>query len=82
MTRNGKLSCRSSSGLLDSMTYSAAVVAEFHNASKETEGNGLGCMLVGTKGFVNISDSPKTKGFVNGWLDMRNEVTVLTSIEY
>ena len=43
MTRNGRLSCRSSSGLLDSMTDSAAVVAEFHNASKETECNGLGC---------------------------------------
>ena len=60
MTRNGRLSCRSNFGLLDSMTDSAAVVAKFHNASEETECNGP-WMLVGTKGFVNISDSPKTK---------------------
>ena len=42
------------------MTDCAAAVAEFHNASEETECNGPR-KLVGTKGFVNISDSPKTK---------------------
>ena len=49
-----------SSGLLDSMFVCAAAVAELHNASEGTKCNGP-WMLVGTKGFVNISDSPKTK---------------------
>ena len=60
MSENDRLSCRGSSGSLDSMTDSAAAVAEFHNASEETECSGPR-MPVGTKGFVNNSDSPKMK---------------------
>ncbi|KAM4103014.1 hypothetical protein ACJW30_06G047100 [Castanea mollissima] len=60
VSENDRLSCRGSSGSLDSMTDSAAAVAEFHSASEETECNGPR-MPVGTKGFVNNSDSPKTK---------------------
>ena len=64
---NGRLSCRSSSGSLDSMTDSAAAVAEFHNGSEETECNGPR-MPVETKGFVNNRESLRMEAqlkFVN-----------------
>ncbi|XP_022716961.1 autophagy-related protein 18f-like [Durio zibethinus] len=60
LSENGRLSCRSSSGSLDSMTENGAAVAELHNGIEETSLNGPQ-MPIGAKGFVNNSDSPKTK---------------------
>lgn len=48
---NGRLSCRSCSGSVDSMTDSAAAVAEFHNGGEENKRNGW--MPAETKGFIN-----------------------------
>ena len=58
-SENGRLSCRSSSGSLDSMTENGAVVAELHNGVEETGWNGSR-MPVETRGVVNSNGSPKT----------------------
>ncbi|XVF70525.1 hypothetical protein PTKIN_Ptkin11bG0168600 [Pterospermum kingtungense] len=60
LSENGQLSCRSSTGSLDSLTENFEAVAELHNGIKETGFNG-NQVPIGTKGFVNNSDSPKTK---------------------
>ncbi|XVF34089.1 hypothetical protein REPUB_Repub18cG0027200 [Reevesia pubescens] len=60
LSENGWLSHRSSSGSLDYMTENDAAFAELHNGIKETSLNGPQ-MPIGTKGFVNNSDSPKIK---------------------
>ncbi|XVF04001.1 hypothetical protein REPUB_Repub05bG0042700 [Reevesia pubescens] len=59
LSENGRLSRRSSSGSLDSVTENGAAVSELHNGIEETSLNGPQ-MPIGTKGFVNNSDSPKT----------------------
>ncbi|GMI79430.1 ARABIDOPSIS THALIANA HOMOLOG OF YEAST AUTOPHAGY 18 (ATG18) F [Hibiscus trionum] len=56
---NGRLSSRTSSGSLSSMTRNSATVAEFQNGIEETRLGGPQ-MALGTKGFVNKSDSPET----------------------
>ncbi|KAK9269609.1 hypothetical protein L1049_001386 [Liquidambar formosana] len=61
LSENGRLSCRSSSGSLDSMTDSGATVAELHNGIEENGWDGLRMPTETTKGFVNNNDSPKTK---------------------
>ncbi|XWS27898.1 hypothetical protein CRYUN_Cryun25bG0019600 [Craigia yunnanensis] len=60
LSENGRLSLRSSSGSLDSVTENVAAVAELYNGIEETSLNGPQ-MPIGTKGFVNNCDNPKTK---------------------
>ncbi|GMI65478.1 ARABIDOPSIS THALIANA HOMOLOG OF YEAST AUTOPHAGY 18 (ATG18) F [Hibiscus trionum] len=52
LSENGRLSCRSSSGSLSSMTDNGAAVAELQNGIEETRLNGPQ-MPLGTKDFVN-----------------------------
>ncbi|KAJ6887038.1 autophagy-related protein 18f-like [Populus alba x Populus x berolinensis] len=59
LSENGRLSCRSSSGSLDSMAENGAAVAELHNGVEETGWNGSR-MPVETRGIVNSNGSPKT----------------------
>ncbi|XVE80291.1 hypothetical protein DITRI_Ditri14bG0128200 [Diplodiscus trichospermus] len=60
LSEDSRLSCRSSSGSLDSLSENVAAVAEHHNDIEETSLNGSQIPL-GTKGFVNNCDSFKTK---------------------
>lgn len=60
ISENGRLSCRSSSGSLDTMTDSGAGVAELSNGTEETEWGGSQTP-VESKRFVNNNDSQKTK---------------------
>ncbi|KAB2059393.1 hypothetical protein ES319_A11G299700v1 [Gossypium barbadense] len=59
LSENGRLSCRSISGSLNCMTENGDAVDELQNGIEETRLNGRQ-MPLGTKGFVNRSDSPKT----------------------
>ncbi|MBA0771039.1 hypothetical protein Gotri_019569 [Gossypium trilobum] len=59
LSENGRLSCRSISGSLNCMTENGDAVDELQNGIEETRLNGHQTPL-GTKGFVNRSDSPKT----------------------
>ncbi|CAK7338346.1 unnamed protein product [Dovyalis caffra] len=59
LSENGRLSCRSSSGSLDSMAENGAVVAELHNGVEETGWNGP-TIPVETRGLVNSNGSLKT----------------------
>ncbi|KAH8518447.1 hypothetical protein Peur_037541 [Populus x canadensis] len=59
LSENGRLSCRSSSGSLDSMAENGAAVAELRNGIEETGWNGSR-MPVETRGFVDSNGSPKT----------------------
>ncbi|VVA28203.1 PREDICTED: autophagy-related [Prunus dulcis] len=60
ISENGRLSCRSSSGSLDTMTDSGAGVAELSNGTEETEWGGSQTPIE-SKRFVNNNDSQKTK---------------------
>lgn len=60
ISENGRFSCRSSSGSLDTMTDSGAGVAELSKGTEETEWGGSQT-AVENKGFVNNNDSQKTK---------------------
>lgn len=60
LSANGRFSCGSSSGSLNSMTDSGALPAESQNEVEETESDGPR-MPVDNKGFVNTDESPKTK---------------------
>lgn len=60
LSENDRVSCRSNSGSLDSMTGTGAAMTERHNGIEETGSGGLQ-MPIETKGFVNNSDSPKTQ---------------------
>ncbi|KAL6199304.1 hypothetical protein ACLB2K_029088 [Fragaria x ananassa] len=57
---NDRLSCRSSSNSLDTMTHSGAGLTEHCTGSEET-GWGVPQMTIGSKGSVNNDDSPETK---------------------
>ncbi|KAG6793952.1 hypothetical protein POTOM_003179 [Populus tomentosa] len=59
LSENGRLSCRSSSGSLDSMAENGVAVAELRNGIEETGLNGSR-MPVETRGFVDSNGSPKT----------------------
>lgn len=59
LSENGRVLRKSSSGSLDSMNGSGAVVAELHNGVEENGWHGPR-MAVGTREFVNSNDSPKT----------------------
>lgn len=59
LSENGLLSCRSSSGTLNCMTENGNAVDELQNGIEETRLYGHQ-MPLGTKGFVNRSDSPNT----------------------
>ncbi|KAH7511569.1 hypothetical protein JRO89_XSUnG0189700 [Xanthoceras sorbifolium] len=75
LSENGNLSRRSSSGSLDSVTDSGASVAELNNGIEEI-GLNVPRMSIETKGFVNNSDSPKSKtrlGIVNNSESLRME---------
>ncbi|KAE8684235.1 Detected protein of unknown function [Hibiscus syriacus] len=67
VSENGQLSCRCSSGSISSMPGNGAMLAELQNCIEETRLNGHQ-MPLGTKGFVNKSDIPKT----NTQLDIVN----------
>uniref|UniRef100_A0A5B7B0J8 Uncharacterized protein n=1 Tax=Davidia involucrata TaxID=16924 RepID=A0A5B7B0J8_DAVIN len=58
-SENGRLSCRSSSGSLDSMTDGGVAVTELQSGIEETGWDGLRMPTETTKGFVNNSDGPK-----------------------
>ncbi|OMP04510.1 hypothetical protein COLO4_09563 [Corchorus olitorius] len=60
LSENGWLSRRGSSGSFDSVNENGAAVAELHNGIEETGLNGSQ-MPLATTGFVNNSDSPKTR---------------------
>ncbi|GMP65535.1 hypothetical protein CsSME_00026277 [Camellia sinensis var. sinensis] len=59
LSENGRLSCKSSSGSLDSFTDGGVAVAEFHRAIEETRWGGSHMPTETTKGFLN-NDSPKS----------------------
>lgn len=59
MSENGRLSCRSSSGSLDSYADGGVTVTEFHRAIEETRWGGSHMPTETKKAFVN-NDSPKS----------------------
>ncbi|KAA8523736.1 hypothetical protein F0562_010159 [Nyssa sinensis] len=67
-SENGRLSSRSSSGSLDSMTDGGVAVPELHSGIEETGWDGLRMPTETTKGFVNKTDSPKS----NTWFEIVN----------
>ncbi|XP_021654708.2 autophagy-related protein 18g isoform X2 [Hevea brasiliensis] len=67
LSENGRLSHRSSSGSLDSMTDRGVVAADHQNGVEEAGWNGPR-MPVEAMGFVNSSDSPKR----DNWLENVN----------
>ncbi|XP_024198989.1 autophagy-related protein 18f isoform X2 [Rosa chinensis] len=60
ISEKGRLSCRSSSNSLDTMTDSGAGLAEHRSGSEET-GWGVPQITIGSTGSVNKNDSPETK---------------------
>lgn len=77
LSENGRLSRRSSSGSLDSITDSGAVAAELQNGVGEAVWNGHR-RPVEAMGFVNSSDSPKT----NTWLEnVNNRESLMTEAQ-
>ncbi|KAK8712370.1 hypothetical protein V6N13_147610 [Hibiscus sabdariffa] len=73
LSENGRLSCRSSSGSLSSMNGNGATVVEHQNGIEETRLNGPQ-MALGTKDFVNKSDSLKS----GTQLDIKMKVMTMT----
>lgn len=60
-SENGRLSCRSSSGSLDSTADGGATAAELSTGIGETGWDSLRMPTETAKGFVNRNDKPKTK---------------------
>ncbi|XP_052207970.1 autophagy-related protein 18f [Diospyros lotus] len=60
LSENGKLSSRSSSGSLDSMTDGGAVITGLHSGTEKTGWEGFRMSAETTKGFVDNTDSRKS----------------------